>query len=50
MNEVMNTPHTHPRPLIQAIGEETFEEESIRVAYNLREINAWFMDFYNVTL
>lgn len=47
MNEVMHTPHTHPRPLIQAIGEETFEEESIRVAYNLREINAWFMDFYN---
>ena len=35
------------QPLIQAIGEETFEEKSIRVAYNLREITARLDDFYN---
>ena len=45
----MLTHNTHRplRPLIQAIGEETFEEKSIRVAYNLREITARLDDFYN---
>ena len=34
------------RPFIQATTEETFEEESIRVACNLRRVHNWAEDFY----
>ena len=41
---IMNS--IHHRPLIQATGKETFAEESIRVACNLKRVVSWADDFY----